>query len=131
MIISIKPNLGLESQTSTFGIVSKTTLSYRGKSEVLSSKLKPPNRDHYKLQFQGISLLFKYPPFPWVKAPTFRRAQKRSTVGRRKNLLWVISPTYDRSHRRPTVGFFLSLPRLAQLLGHSRATIMQRVSLGT
>ncbi|ERJ71854.1 hypothetical protein HMPREF1556_01090 [Porphyromonas sp. oral taxon 278 str. W7784] len=45
------------------------------------------------------------------KAPTFRRAKKRPTVGRRKNLLWVVSPTYGRSHRRPTVGSFLPLPK--------------------
>ena len=34
------------------------------------------------------------------------RGKKRSTVGRRKNLLWVVMTTYRGSHRRPTVGRF-------------------------
>ncbi len=38
------------------------------------------------------------------------RGKKRSTVGRRKNLLWVGRPTYCGSHRRPTVGLFLGVP---------------------
>gem|GEM_PF-6724416 len=35
--------------------------------------------------------------------------KKRSTVGRRKNLLWVVDATYRGSVRRPTVGFFRGL----------------------
>ena len=38
------------------------------------------------------------------------RGKKRSTVGRRKNLLWVGQPTYRGSHRRPTVDRFLGVP---------------------
>ncbi len=38
------------------------------------------------------------------------RGKKRSTVGRRKNLLWVVSTTYRGSHRRPTVGLFWGVP---------------------
>ena len=38
------------------------------------------------------------------------RSKKRSTVGRRKNLLWVVMTTYRGSHRRPTVGRFLGAP---------------------
>ena len=37
-----------------------------------------------------------------------RRAKKRPTVGRRKNLLWVVDATYRGSVRRPTVGPFRS-----------------------
>ena len=39
------------------------------------------------------------------------RGKKRSTVGRRKNLLWVVMTTYRGSHRRPTVGRFLGVPK--------------------
>ncbi len=39
------------------------------------------------------------------------RGKKRSTVGRRKNLLWVVSPIHGRSHRRPTVGRFWGVPK--------------------
>ena len=39
------------------------------------------------------------------------RGKKRSTVGRRKNLLWVVMTTYHGSHRRPTVGRFLGVPK--------------------
>ena len=38
------------------------------------------------------------------------RGKKRSTVGRRKNLLWVVMTTYRESHRRPTVGRFWGVP---------------------
>ena len=38
------------------------------------------------------------------------RGKKRSTVGRRKNLLWVVMTTYRGSQRRPTVGRFLGVP---------------------
>ena len=38
------------------------------------------------------------------------RGKKRSTVGRRKNLLWVGRPTYRGSQRRPTVGRFFGMP---------------------
>ena len=41
------------------------------------------------------------------------RGKKRSTVGRRKNLLWVVMTTYRGSHRRPTVGLFLGVPEKA------------------
>ena len=44
------------------------------------------------------------------------RGKKRSTVGRRKNLLWVVMTTYRGSHRRPTVGRFLGvLKRMLKL----------------
>ena len=39
----------------------------------------------------------------------FGRGEKRSTVGRRKNLQWVVDATYRGSVGRPTVGFFLPL----------------------
>ena len=39
------------------------------------------------------------------------RGKKRSTVGRRKNLLWVVMTTYRGSHRRSTVGRFWGAPR--------------------
>ena len=39
------------------------------------------------------------------------RGKKRSTVGRRKDLLWVVMTTYRGSHRRPTVGRFLGAPK--------------------
>ncbi len=39
------------------------------------------------------------------------RGKKRSTVGRRKNLLWVVMTTYRGSHRRSTVGRFWGAPK--------------------
>ena len=39
------------------------------------------------------------------------RGKKRSTVGRRKNLLQVVSPIHGGSHRRPTVGRFWGVPK--------------------
>ena len=39
------------------------------------------------------------------------RGKKRSTVGRRKNLLWVVMMTYRGSHRRSTVGRFWGAPK--------------------
>ena len=39
------------------------------------------------------------------------RGKKRSTVGRRKNLLWVVMMTYRGSHRRSTVGRFWGVPK--------------------
>ena len=38
------------------------------------------------------------------------RGKKRSTVGRRKNLLWVVMTTYRGSQRRPTVDRFFGVP---------------------
>ena len=39
------------------------------------------------------------------------RDKKRSTVGRRKNLLWVVMMTDRGSHRRSTVGRFWGAPK--------------------
>ena len=65
---------------------SKIRSSSKEKSGAHSSRTTPQNQALPEDQTQGISLLHKHPPFPRVKAPTFRRAKNRPTVGRQKNL---------------------------------------------